>query len=440
MPPPLTDDRAKALVAEARSRCTTRSGSWAAAAARWFLYQRFKGEASTPEMQRGKAVHVILERAVKACVEAGESTIPPELVKAIAAEVLAETSVSTPIEEHDAIREMVYRWGSEFALDPSGVVACETLFVLDVDGFEVRCRVDYAELLERGAAVAIRDWKTAKGAPSFDEIARTRPDGTLMARSFQLILYALALAYGRPVREEWCAACDGVGIIGSLYAQEPGDISTCEACGGKRRHETVEPFGVADRAQRFDLAYVYPAIEDREGRMLVRAVSLTRLELEEYRDSLRGLVARVRAAEASGDWPATASDAGCSECPAPGLCPIPRELRDHRGTINTLEQASEAAERLYREKAEHAARQRELREFAKSRGVAIPFGRGMAMDFVYSESERIADKDAVWDAVDRAVRYGESFDRGQHVKTVKSTSFKAVSVEADGEEGSDGSE
>src|SRR3954452_280428 len=49
-----------------------------------YLYQLFKGEASTPAMQRGKAGHLAVERAIRAAVEQGEPMIPGDLVKVIA--------------------------------------------------------------------------------------------------------------------------------------------------------------------------------------------------------------------------------------------------------------------------------------------------------------------------------------------------------------------
>ena len=101
--------------------------------------------------------------------------------------------------------------------------------------------------------------------------------------------------------------------------------------------------GSRARARRFDMEFVYPGIEDREGRMLRRSMSLTRPELDEYRESLRGLIARLRHSEDSGDWPAVVSDEACSICPTSQECPIPRELRDHRGEIRSVEQAAEAA-------------------------------------------------------------------------------------------------
>jgi hypothetical protein len=368
-----------------------------------YLYQLHRGETRTREMERGKALHAVLERAVRTALEHDEPAIPPELVKVIADEVLADPAYAVPFEEHDRVREMAYRWASEAGIDPGAVVAVETLFALDIAGVEVRCRVDFAELVERGEVVKVQDYKSSMAAAPFDEVARKRPDGTLAARSFQLVLYALALAFGVPVREE-------------------GE--------GDERVETREPFPIAGRARHFDLEYVYPALEGRDGRMIRRPMSLTRLELDEYRVSLEGIVRRALISQSSGDWPAVVSDQACAECPASAECPIPAEVRDWRGLIDSPERAADALERRAVVKAEQAAISRELRAYVAANG-PVHFGNGMVAEIGQRSSERIADKDALFAALERSVRYGEPFDRGQFVKAVDSFSLVERRVSVD---------
>ena len=104
-------------------------------------------------------------------------------------------------------------------------------------------------------------------------------EGRIAAKALQLVLYGLAVVYGRPVRVE-------VNALGE-------------------RVEVEEPFPLADRARRVELEYVFPSIEDREtGGPAVRRLSLTRAELAEYLESVAGLVARVAHAAGSGEWPA----------------------------------------------------------------------------------------------------------------------------------------
>lgn len=383
-----------------------------------YLQAKYRREASTVEMQRGRALHLVLERSTKLMVEHNEVTIPPEVVKAELEAVLAELPV--PVEEHDYIRECAYRWASEFTVDPSTLVACETLFTMAVGDFQVRCRVDYADLRDDGATLHVTDYKSGRGAATQEDVARVRRDGTLHAKNFQLILYALVLVFGVSVREEECPDCDGRGY----FTMEDGGRDDCVMCLGRGRIETPEPFAVAAHAQRLDLEFVYPGIEDREGRMLRRPVSLTRPELEVYRSSLDALVQRVAESERTGDWPAVVSDAACSECPASVECPIPAQLRAHRGTVNSEEEAAEALVLLEREKADHRARQTELRNFVKSVGGALR-ADGKVWELVYSESESVVDREGMLEAVERAVAYGEPFDRSRFVRLKGRTDFKA---------------
>jgi hypothetical protein len=412
-----------------------------------YLYALHKGDASTPEMQRGSGLHAVIERGTSLAIEQGEPFVPPEIVKAIVNEVLADPEFAIPVEEHDYLRESAYRWAAEWAVDPDPDVwkTAETLFVWDVGGYEVRCRIDFAELREKGAVVYVADYKSSRAAPAFEDVSRKRRDGTLMAKNFQLVLYALVLAFGVPVRVEPCGPCHGTGRLreidlrgmGPRRAQEALDAAReagnppCDYCEGQGRVETPEPFPVAGRAQRFDLEFVFPGIEDRDGKMLRRPVTLTRLELEEYRASLEGLLARLAHSEESGDWPAVSSTTACNECPAASECPIPAELRDRRGEMNTAEQVAEALEKRHVEKKLNAAVQREISAFVKARG-PVRYGGGMVAEIGHRVSVEIRDKDGMFAAQDRAVNFGEPFDRSKFVK--EKHSFPLVERELSADE------
>lgn len=384
-----------------------------------FLYEKHRGVDRSHPMARGSAMHRILELATKAAVQADEVTIPPEIVKSIANDVLAEPGYWCPVEEHDYTREMAYRWAEQETIDPAGVVACETLFVLDVDGVEVRGKIDRADLLEGGAAVRVRDYKSARSMVSFEDIGRRLRDGRIAAKDYQLVLYALLVAFGVPVRIEPCETCKGTGVT----PLAPG-LPECEPCRGYGYVEVREPFPVADRAQRFDLAYVYPGIPDKEGRINERGVSLTRVELHEYMASLVAQVRQIRHSVETGDWPAMRGD-HCSECPCVAECPIPAALRPFTGRINTVGEAQEAAEQLDAEKHVHRARWDELKLFVKSLpGQRLRFGRDQVIEPGYTESEEIPRKDAMFDAIDRAVKYGEPFERSRFVRQKRSTPLR----------------
>jgi hypothetical protein len=369
-----------------------------------YLYQLHKGSFQNVNMARGTAFHEVAERAVRLMVEQNERSIPPELVKAIVNEVLAEHHVVWT--EQDKLREMAYRWASDFTLRPEKVIACETLVVLKVGRWQVRCKVDFAE--GTGLIVRVEDWKSSRAAPGYEEVARKREEGphhgVWTAKNFQLVIYALALAYGNPVRYEVFDGDDGT----SGY------------------QEIIEDRRLAPQAEQFDLAFVFPAIENLEGKMVRRSVTLTRLELGEYYESLVALLGRLERSELEGDWPAILSDDACKECPARRECPIPRELRDHAGEINTLEDAIEAAEVLDRHGDENSALRKELKLWAKARDVEIPFGANKLWRFVYSSSERV-DKDGLF----AAIAGGEHVDRARFVKVVESTNFTAVTLSDD---------
>jgi PD-(D/E)XK nuclease superfamily len=370
-----------------------------------FFYAEHKGLASTMEMARGNAEHTILQRAVELMIAQGEPTLPPEIVKVIVNEVFAEQHV--PFEEQDYVRESAFRWAEEVTIDPSKVIACETLIVLELAGWQVRCKIDFAETRDR--TVLVRDYKSSRGAvPGYEELGRKRFDGTIRAKQFQLIVYALALVYGYPVR-----------------------VETIEWNTGPEYIETIEPFPLASHADQFDLELVFPGIEDREGKMVRRSVLLTRLELAEYRESLIGLLKRVENSERTGDWPAIESDAACGECPARSLCPIPLGLKDHAGVINTLEEAVEACEVYERRDDRQKALRKEIKLFAKPSRQSIRFGKDREYRWVYSESDRIGDREGMFDAMQRAVEYGEPFERARFVKTVGAENFTAVTLTED---------
>lgn len=390
-----------------------------------FFYQAHKGGVRTVEMMRGSALHAVLERGTRLMVEENEPSVPPEMLKVIVNEVLAEFAV--PFEEHDYIREMAFRWAEEWTVDPEKVIAIETLVALEVDGWQLRSKIDFAEMLD-GHGVKVVDYKSAKGAPTYDEVSRrVKRDGRLAAKSFQLILYALSLAFGHQVRIEQCWVCGGAGRFGDVE-------SACPDCGGDGRLERIEPFPLAAHAEMFDLQYVFPGIEDSEGRMLRRVLTLSRAELAEYRESMVALVRRVRGSEESGDWPAVLSDAACAECPASSLCPIPVELRDHRGRINTLEEAVESAAVLDRRAAIDAAIRRELKAFAKAHGLSIPLGDDREWVFVVSEKREIRDRDGMTRAIREAVELGKPFDMDQWQKRSQGTNFVVRKVIDDGSE------
>lgn len=400
-----------------------------------FLYQETKGDVQTVEMMRGSVVHRINELGTNAMVETDNVAIPADLLKAIVEEVLAESPL--PIEEHDYTRECSYRWASHFTIEPANVIATETLVVWEVGGYQVRCKIDFAELRDAGRLLYVDDYKSGKGAPPADEVTRKRTDGTISAKNLQLILYVLVLKYGRPVRVEVvdCAECGGSGF--AIYdapqarlAAAMGDENRCMNCGGTGldRRETIEPLPLAPHAQEAIAEFIYPGIKSSDGTMYRQPMGLTALEIEEYRQSIEAILAGVRHAEETGDWPALVSDAACDECPCSARCPIPAEMRDHRGTINTLDELTEAATRYHRDDQELKGRRREIKATAKKLGVGptkrVRFGLDRVWEFgELKESTEIPDKEGMFAAIQEAIDFGTPFDPGEWTKVSKSTPF-----------------
>lgn len=361
-----------------------------------FLYAKYKGSSRAHPLERGSALHRVLQLATMTAVDSGEAMVPPELVKAIANEVLADPEYRCPIEEHDYLREAAYRWADEATFSAQTLVACETLFVLDVAGYEVRGKIDRADLVDDGRRVLVEDYKSSRAMPSYEALGRRMRDGRLAAKAYQLVLYALLLAYGVPVREE------------------PDDSE-------RGYREVREPFPVAAQAQEFELAYVFPGI-DVDGQMGRRQLTLTRLELVEYLASLEAQMLRVGEAERTGNWPAT-SGTHCVECPCEPECPIPPELRDHAGTINTLPELEEAAERYVREKERLDARWKEIKRSVEVLAPAQRLRVGADRVIVPTTVMRstIRDKDGMRAAIERARTTGEPYVHDEWEKTTVST-------------------
>jgi hypothetical protein len=388
-----------------------------------YLYAENRGEAQNDAMVRGTAFHAVAERAIKLAIENGEPMIPPELVRDVLTEVLAEAPV--PWHEQDFLREMVWRWASDFTLDPANVIACETLYVLDVGGWEVRAKVDFAELREQ--TLHVNDWKTGRGAVSLDDVSRKRSNGTFLPRTFQLCLYALAIKYGKPVVDTVeCRACDGKG------SADEDAHNYCPFCRGRHVVDAVAGFSRGARAQDVTAEFTYPAVENAEGKMLRRTMGLTALELSESLESLRALIDRLAASERTGDWPAIVSTPGCSECPAPSECPIPARLRDHNGEVTSVEQAAELLEAADVQSRETAAIRRSVKAFAKEHDVEIRFGADKVAKFVYSKTERI-DKEALRDALEKGTRRsdGDPWSYTDFVSLSESTLFKDVKIDSE---------
>lgn len=354
-------------------------------------------ELSASFLEKGSALHRVLELATLAAIEQEEEMVPPELVKAILDEVFDDPEYRTPIEFHDYLRESAYRWAEQTMLRANEVVAVETLMSLDLGPLKLRCKVDRAELFDGGARAEVIDYKSTRALPSQEDIGRKRDDDTIAPKDFQLIAYACAMVWGTPLRQEV-------------------DRLTGEVV------EVPEPFELAPRAQVVDAAYVFPGIVQRDGMMGRRGGTFTRLELEAYRRSLEAFAVQVANSVEAGDWPASYGS-HCVECPCPSDCPIPVELRDHKGTISTVEDAREAMERLAKEQVEHRGRRKEVTNFVKAQEgpFQLRFGKDQVLEVGYQEWVEIPDKPGFIEAARRAAELGVPLDEARWLKTRRSS-------------------
>lgn len=401
-----------------------------------FLYAKHRRDGvQTIPMARGSAVHAIKERSTRAMLEADERMIPAEIVKAVVVEVLLEFAV--PIEEHDYIRELSHRWAGEWQLfEDEKTIGLETLFVLEVAGWMVRCKVDYASVkLDESKHVHVDDYKSGRGVPAYDEVSRKRRDGSIAAKNLQLIVYMLAVVFGRPVELVVCGECGGTSALDGFHpGGDPALVcgGPCPACNGRGRLEVIGE-QVARGCEEASADFVFPGVEDKSGLMMRRSVSLTRLEMLEYLESLETIVKRVARAEQTGDWPAVVG-AGCAECPCSLECPIPTELRDHAGTINTPEQAREALQLRAVRQMQDRALGRELRNFVKSLpGSRLTYGEDQVAEFAARESTEVKDKPGMYEAIAAGMSVEDAKAKFERVS--KGTTFVERELSSDEIEG-----
>lgn len=357
-----------------------------------------EGGGSTHEMDRGSGFHEFARVATEAALEHGE--VPPhELGKAMLAQVLAEHPEWTiPKKERDRLRQMVFHWCEGVRFRPERLAAVESLFTMDVGGWTISGRIDRAEIDAEARTVRIRDYKTTPNVPTQEEFEA----------SYQVVIYALLVAYGFPTRRVPCPdpACDG-GYVPDGHDDDGSVLvwADCSTCRGRGAiDERLENIGAG--LSFFDVGEEYPAPQLRDdGTLHDRYMVLTRLELGEWMADLEQTVAAFDESLASGKWQAVRGS-HCSRCPAPALCPLPQHLRPR--VINSREDAVAEAVRLEFLKDETRAKTKELKDWAKFDGGRIRYGRDRVLELAI-EAKRSLDKDGLARAVTRSVELGEAF-------------------------------
>jgi len=353
-----------------------------------YLYERYDGGAASHALLRGSALHRVLELATRECLATGEVQIPFDVVKAIVNEVLAQHPL--PPDEADAVRIMAYHWAEATLLPIANIAGVEAKFTLHLQELDVTGTIDRLELYEDpdyGIRAKIIDYKTSLHMPDVDDYARPRRDRTMQWIEFQGIVYALGALHG--VFENGLDLGGGINFV--------------------------------------EIAQVFPMYlidDDRAGLFLgQRSATLERDELADNLSYLQALVSNLSERFADQKWQAIPGS-HCSECPAVWDCPLPEVLRDMHGTVNTPEEAEEAAVQWEYLTRHASGLKREIKAWANHYAPdGIRFGRDFILQFFQQAKTEIPDKAGLQVAVERAAQYGEPFDIENWVKRSTSTRF-----------------
>lgn len=395
-----------------------------------YLGVKYKNGPGSIAMDRGTLAHAVHERQMKDLIRSGERAFAADdhgqaaaMTAAVVDEVLRDRpDLVVPRREVDDVREMAYHWAVGFDVDPSDVAGIERLMVLDLEcGWTVSGRLDLVSLpsVELGQ---VDDYKSGQALPAQDEYA-----GKL-----QPLMYAVLLMYGSPVDVADCPVCGDDGTVTALDPVTARPQFECPTCQGRGYVETRgEPFGGHLRGVLTREVYPKPKLRD-DGTLHHREMLLDRTAIADFRADLERSVALLAGRFESRDFPARAGS-WCSICPAPHECPLPAELRDFAGEVNTVKQAEEAWAKAQLAKRQLAAVEREVKNFCKAHNAVIRVGderwewqakSGRAVRRVAGRS----DWDGLAAAVLEAAEYGTPFDIDEFVVSTAGTEFKRSKV------------
>ena len=389
-----------------------------------YLTAKHRDGVSSHALDRGSAFHAAAERMTLDLLAAGERSFFSEsepadasMVGALVDEVLRERrDLHVPAGEADAVRAMAFHLASTLVVEPEQVLGVERKFVMDVAGREVSGILDLA-LLTGPREAQVVDYKTSLAVPEADEYRH----------SFQPRLYAALLCFGQPVRSVPCDCQWGAG-------PEPGD-PPCPGCEGRMFVEEREP-AIGAHIGYVRTREVYPRYLLESGTGLrERDHILSRTDLADFMVDVQRLVERLDEARESGEFPAVPGS-HCSICPAPHECPLPRELRDYSGAVNTMEQAAEMAAWADFMGDRVRVVNRELRNFAAAHGGRIRYGRDLVRELVSVEGRAVkkskgsSDWDGLVEAVERSAFEGVPFNTAEWIRPTASVNFKRRALTA----------
>jgi hypothetical protein len=334
-------------------------------------YLTRKYRTGSVEMDRGTAAHEVFERLTNTCLEGEEATIPGDLCRAVADEVMRErTDLVLPADEQDAVRAMAWNWGEGMAIDAETYIGAEIPLETEINGWVVTCKLDLVEGI--GSSIHIHDYKTGLNIRKREEIQR----------GFQGKLYGLAVLFG--VHRETGLNL-GAGINDVWF------------------YET------------------YPRYRDKDSGGLIKKEGVwTRTELAEFRTALERNIERFAESLETGDWPAR-DGSWCSECPAPTECPIPAHLRSIE-QITTASEAEDAFSHKMAIERESRRLQGGLRGWVQTTESPIYVG-DYAFDASVTQGSEVKDWGEFLTAVMQTVDYGVPLDVTAHIRPKRSTKF-----------------
>ena len=400
------------------------------------LYLQYGGGAATHPLNRGSVVHETIDRLLRMLVAArredapgidngataeyeltaGEraeqladqlaNKIPPELGRTTLYEVMADNpELQVSAEERDSARFMIHHFCEGTRFEPKRIIGIEKTLTLETGGFRVLIRPDLIEDMG-GGVCRIRDWKTSWPPDSEDFRAQAYDShgNPRWAGNYQLNMAAVVAAFG--------ITDDGL------------------------------PLGNFDR---FILSLEYPRILRDDG-IDTRVVEVDRLQVQSFRDDLDLQLKRLReVCIGKRKWTATEGN-HCRECPCEAKCPLPRVLRPEAQNANLdsiadLEKAattwnfmSGSAQRLKGrlKKAAETFPDEDLRIGTDEDGdpiLGVRIGTDLALVFTPTQTEKIIDRENMFAAAEAAAKFGEPFNRDDHVKRSEGVSFAKRRIE-----------
>lgn len=364
-----------------------------------YLYVKYKGGSPAHELDFGTAFHIVQERLLNDLIQMGEKNLyaaelgedpvhakknVASLAHAIVDEVLRDhPNLTLPLEggksTPDKLRECAYHLAVGNDIDPDRLVAVEKMFALDLAcGMRLVGKLDALESLSP-ERLRVSDAKTQYNV---------EPEGGIKD-SFQLKTYSVLAVFGYPLDDQG----------------------------------NPEPT-LGRGVQEVEARETYPRhLDERTDLIRESGAVFGRTELQDFRVDLERLADDLltRFAETH-DFPATPGTKQCNRCPCRAECPLPSNVRDYAGAIDSDEKAARAAEWHDRVTADAKAVWKEMREYVSVNG---PFAWGSDLEYaIEPQVKNSVDRQGMADAAREAAETGADFDPEDHVKQQVSSVLK----------------